>query len=732
MLLSHRQKQHRRRTNCPRANIKSSDHTVIKFRSIRSSRHNQINEDEQDYDGDELDSSDSYSDDDTNDISELLDSLPSSTKADMDKLTVPQLKQQLRLRNLKVSGKKQELLERLLVYEFQEEISTKKQNQSIRPTRKTADQLSSSPTSATAKDDDNVEVLMAAEQARQQLVTERRQKAEKIAEEYGQEFIDVTAYLDDEDKGKDVKSSIPTTVADDDDDDDGDEINTPSKDPEVWGSDARIVEDYEGRSPIVDGLSRVVVQFKGSNQTEIQAYVVASRDAMKAFLEGGQNRTTYTAAKDPEAQLREIQIKREQAEKRPTRSDDFDGSDDGDRAGYYADVLNRDYSDWGKYSVTGAQISAEEVQGVLLLSDVFGPFTEATKTLAEKIAFECQPVVCMVPDLFRGKPWKEDMTTPGFNEDGQDYEEWRSTHPDVRVSIDIRAAAAVLRERYGVSSIVVWGTCYGGGRALEVAAGYLPDDKVLDVDGSLAPRLVDPDVAVVWYPTRYNAKKLFGAERSPTLTSNDEQKQRNVAVMGVFAGKDKLPGATPDDATELKRLLEEDERIKDCMVKVFTDQDHGFAHNSLGKNEDDSDLDRFVDNEFGGAGRVSIGDGDAEVACLLSTAFMETYSRKFLPTVGVPIMLDDTAEDWNRDVVLRKSSKMRNVREELTKLEQGVMDVKQEGTRIDREDPDDDEILLKALREMDAKDGKYKIGEDDDISTAFEKLVAGDDSFQLF
>ena len=51
--------------------------------------------------------------------------------------------------------------------------------------------------------------------------------------------------------------------------------------------------------------------------------------------------------------------------------------------------------------MTGAQLSQSEVQGVLLLSDVYGAFAEDTQALAHKIAFESQPVVVMVPDLFR-------------------------------------------------------------------------------------------------------------------------------------------------------------------------------------------------------------------------------------------------------------------------------------------------------------------------------------------
>jgi dienelactone hydrolase len=351
--------------------------------------------------------------------------------------------------------------------------------------------------------------------------------------------------------------------------------------------------------------------------------------------------------------------------------------------------------------------------------------------LAEKIAFECQPVVCMVPDLFRGEPWKEDATTPGFNEHGQDYEAWRAGHPDLRVSVDIRAAATVLRDLYGVNSIVVWGTCYGGGRALEAAAGYLPDGNVHDVDGSIGPLPVDPDVAVAWYPTRYNAKELFGPNRSKDLVSLPGE-QRNFAVMGIFAGKDKLPGATPSDAAELKSMLAEDDRIKDYMIKVFPGQDHGFAHNGLGRDHDESELDRFVDDEFGGAGRVSINDGDAEVACLLSTAFMETYSRKFLQTTGEPICKDESASEWSNDLNMKNLNEMatRDIRKE---IEDSLRDFKEEPLTGKVYGPMDDE-LLEVLKNMEPEDvpPELKIQDDDDLDTVYNKLIKGNSDFQLF
>jgi dienelactone hydrolase len=619
------------------------------------------------------------------------------SRPDIQLLTIPQLKQQLRLRGLKVSGKKQDLVERLLDFSgVVSEQNSINYDSSVLDAEILSESSESTSTSTSTPNE--------------------KSKAQKFSEERGKEFIDVTAYLDDDDQGKSVKSSMPRERKEEEVD------NRESSDPEVWGADAKIVSDLEGQNPVVDGLSRTIVEYKGSNQTMVQSYVVASRDALKPFLSGG-NRTG-----NPEDTLKEIQTNREQVAKRPVRFEDDEGLDEGDEFGIFENILDRDFSDWGKFTLTGAQLSAQEVQGVLLLSDVYGAYTEDTKALAEKIAFECQPVVVMVPDLFRGKPWKEDPTTPGFNEKGQDYEEWRAQHSNLRVSVDIRAAAAVLREQYGVSSVVVWGTCYGGGRALEVAAGYLPGGKIHDVDGAIGPVPVDPDVAVAWYPTRYDAVELFGSQKG----RND----REMAVIGIFAGKDPIDGATPEDAAQLKSLLETDERVKDFMIKVFPNQDHGFAHIGLGDEPAESDeFERFVDNEFGGSGRVGMDDGDAEVACLLSTAFMETYSRMFLPTTGPPISKDDLASNWNEDIEMQDlADTTRDIRQEIEASLDNFAGEPLGGRHVDPTDDSQRDELAEMLREMEPDDvpAEYKIKDGDTIEIMYAKLRAYDDSFQIF
>ena len=606
------------------------------------------------------------------------------TKSEAESLTVPQLKQQLRLRGLKISGRKGELVDRLLQYS--------KSNAIVEP-----------------------EILSASSS-----------KAREFAQERGKELIDVTEFLETQDKGKTTRS-----LSNDEEDDNVNEINS-QQGTEVWGAEAKIVNDYEGRQVVVDNLSRTVIEFKGSNQTQVQAFVVASRDALQNFLQG-QN-STFSSS--PEELLREIQTKREIAARVPVRSmEDDEGLDEGDETGLYASVIEREESDWGKFTQTGAQLSASEIQGVLLLSDVYGAFSDDTRALAEKIAFECQPVVVMVPDLFRNQPWKEDSAHPGMNAQGQTYEQWRATHSDLRVSVDIRAAAACLRERYGVSSVVVWGTCYGGGRALEAAAGYFPNGNVHDVNGRIGPPPVDPMAAVVWYPTRYNAAELFG-EKHKGMNSNVNGEKRSVAVMAIFAGQDVIAGATPEDAAELKELLAKDKRVKDYMVKVFPGQDHGFAHNGISSSLEspEDEFEQFVDEEFGGAGRVGLDGGDAEVACLLSTAWMETYSRVFLPTTGPAVSVDENEAEWTSlEMKDLSDANTRDIRGEMEDAIDNFVEEPLGGRRIDQTDESQKDELAKILKGMQNDDSSpYAISPDDDLTMIYAKLKAADENFSLF
>jgi len=226
-------------------------------------------------------------------------------------------------------------------------------------------------------------------------------------------------------------------------------------------------------------------------------------------------------------------------------------------------------------------------------------------------------------------------------------------------------------------------------------------------------------------------KKLFGVNHHKcNVTVLDETQPRGVAVMAIFAGKDNTAGANPEDAALLKKCLSQDNRVKDHMVKIFPDQQHGFAHMNLGKDpgEELSDnFEQFVDEEFGGAGKVATEQGEAEVACLLSTAWMETYSRVFLPTVGPTISKDRNEQKWqNLEMGDLSESNTRNIREEIKTALNDFKGIPDTGKKLDRFDEEYHaeikKILMGYQEGQDA--GRNTILADDPLDEAYRKIRA--------
>jgi dienelactone hydrolase len=658
----------------------------------------------------------------------------------LENLNVSQLKQQLRLRGIKVSGKKAELQQRL--------------RNALLPNNN--------------NDSNNDQQRFDATENDTPKTTTTTPVAGVVNNTTTRSFDDVSEYLDEQDRGKTIKTVNlfqDAELLDDDDDDTVARESSPST--EVWGTDARVMlssETTDQQRIIVDALSKTTIEYRGSNHTYVSATIIASRDALKPFLRGGNHRqysnnnntVVVDIAQATAQRLREIQLQREAQWKRPKSEEDDYGLDVDDEDGIYANALHRDVSDWGMYTATGAQLSAQEVAGIVLLPDGYNddrPFDASDDiiALAETIAFECQPVIVMVPDIFRrgdggvgrGDHWDVDNELQDQSRDDEEGHRQaaalekkaaaRRKKEHLRLSVDIRAAAACLRETYCVSSVVLWGIGVGGGRVLEEAASSWYLSSIHDVDGfTVGPPRVNPAAVIVWYPTYYDAKVLFGSGRQ------SHSDTRKMALLGIFAGKDTLPGATNDDAATLKALLEEDETIVDHMIKVFPGQNHGFAHTGMGKKlyVSTDPMERFVEEEFGGAGRLSIADSESEVACLLSTAFMESYSRVFLPTVGAPIAKNDADAEWRKIEMkdLSESSK-RDIRAEINDAMSKFVEVPIEsGPLIDPFDPASEEELRKILRSMEDPDSPedLKISDDDDLLTVYGKLINNDENFQIW
>lgn len=128
-----------------------------------------------------------------------------------------------------------------------------------------------------------------------------------------------------------------------------------------------------------------------------------------------------------------------------------------------------------------------------------------------------------------------------------------------RVLGDARLAAAQLR-RLGLS-VGILGFCFGGGRAME--------------EMSFREAGIDPDAAVVYYPTRFDAFHAGRLVRCP--------------LMVVFGEKDKEIPAT--QMRELQKGLDENQDLGACKFVVYEGAGHGFAHHPASKqDEDDSEI----------------------------------------------------------------------------------------------------------------------------------------------
>ncbi|KAJ3707725.1 hypothetical protein LUZ61_011430 [Rhynchospora tenuis] len=189
--------------------------------------------------------------------------------------------------------------------------------------------------------------------------------------------------------------------------------------------------------------------------------------------------------------------------------------------------------------------------GVLLLSDVFGFEDSATRDFAYRVA--CNGYNVLVPDLFRGNPWRKDQPRSEFNK-------WLQTQIPLRVSKDIDLCTKWLIDEFksaGISEkLGLIGFCFGGGRLIETLAR--------DTNSNFA-------TGVCFYGTRMD----------PSLC-----KPIQVPVLFISGDEDPLCPVS---------VLEEMERnIKGAKVAVYRGRGHGFAHRPESQEEDKDAEDAFV------------------------------------------------------------------------------------------------------------------------------------------
>lgn len=95
----------------------------------------------------------------------------------------------------------------------------------------------------------------------------------------------------------------------------------------------------------------------------------------------------------------------------------------------------------------------------------------------------------------------------------------------------------------------------------------------------------------------------------------------------------------------------------------------------------------FVDEEFGGGGiqpSLAMDNGDAEVAFLLSSAWIETYTRQFLPTAGSPVKDDKESRAWSENLEMPDlaEANKRDIRKELETAVKSHVDVQPDLSRM--------------------------------------------------
>ncbi|KAF8779426.1 hypothetical protein HU200_002696 [Digitaria exilis] len=196
--------------------------------------------------------------------------------------------------------------------------------------------------------------------------------------------------------------------------------------------------------------------------------------------------------------------------------------------------------------------------GILLLSDIFGFQDSATRDFAYRVA--CSGYNVLVPDLFRGNPWK-----PIQPFDDESFARWLSGHAPARVSGDIDACTRWLVDEFkaaGVSKtkLGVIGFCYGGGRLVEALAR--------DGEADAESRCFSAGVC------------FYGSRMDASLGDR-------VAAPVLFVCGDGDPLCDVETVRELER------RARGAKAAVYAGRGHGFAHRPQSEEEDADAEDAF-------------------------------------------------------------------------------------------------------------------------------------------
>ncbi|KAJ4967044.1 hypothetical protein NE237_018893 [Protea cynaroides] len=190
--------------------------------------------------------------------------------------------------------------------------------------------------------------------------------------------------------------------------------------------------------------------------------------------------------------------------------------------------------------------------GILLLSDIFGFEDSSTRDFAYRVA--CNGYNVLVPDLFRGNPWRKDQSKANF-------EEWLAKQAPGRVAEDITTSTKWMIDEFlaaGISKkLGIIGFCFGGGRLIETLA----QDQGTYFGVGLC---------------------FYGTRMDPSLTDH-------IKVPLLFVSGDN------DPLCPVGVLMDMEKRIgRGSRVVVFKGRPHGFAHRPESPEEDGDAEEAFV------------------------------------------------------------------------------------------------------------------------------------------
>lgn len=191
--------------------------------------------------------------------------------------------------------------------------------------------------------------------------------------------------------------------------------------------------------------------------------------------------------------------------------------------------------------------------GVLLLSDIFGFEDSSTRDFAYRVA--CNGYNVLVPDLFRGNPWKKGQP---FTE----FEQWLTRHSPSMVAKDIDAATKWLIDEFAAAGISeklgIIGFCFGGGKLVETLAR--------------------------------DRQAHFGTGVCFYASGVDTSLAKDIRVPILFISGDKLD----DDLCPINRLRDMEKCIGGSRVVVYYGRGNGFVHRPDSQEEDGDAEDAFA------------------------------------------------------------------------------------------------------------------------------------------